>query len=141
LCRQVTPGGKWRIGDSVSSPTFEGSIVSPDELYLAWGEAWTTRDQEHRVELLKNCTTEDVQFVPPDERPVVKGRDALLAHMNEFTADWPMGVKVQLVRPAQAHHDWSRATILWEFPGMTAQATDVMHVRGGQIAAMIDFAD
>jgi ketosteroid isomerase-like protein len=116
-------------------------MMTPDELFLEWGAAWATRDADERDRRLRTCCTEDVEFIPPDERPVVRGRRALTEHVATYTAAWPDGMKVSLARPAETHHGWSRALVRWAFPTMTAQGTDIIRVEDGRIATMLVFAD
>jgi hypothetical protein len=115
--------------------------MTPDELFLAWGAAWITRNAVERHRCLEACCTADVEFIPPDERPAVRGRHNLANHIASYTADWPAGMKVRLARPAETHHGWSRGLVLWEFPTMTAQGTDIINLKDGKIATMLVFAD
>jgi len=115
--------------------------VTPEELFLEWGAAWITRDAQERDRRLRTCATDDVVFIPPDERPIVRGRQALADHIADYTADWPEGMTVSLARPPDNHHDWSRGLVLWRFPTMTAQGTDIIRIEDGRIATMLVFAD
>jgi hypothetical protein len=63
--------------------------MTPEELLTEWGAAWVTRDPAERMRRLHACCTRDVEFIPPDERPVVRGRQALADHVSEYTASWP----------------------------------------------------
>jgi hypothetical protein len=115
--------------------------MTPEELFLEWGAAWVTRDADHRDRRLRACCAEDVEFIPPDERPVVRGRQALGEHIAAYTAGWPDGVNVRLARPPDIHHDWSRGLVEWVFPTTTAQGTDIIRIEHGRIATMLVFAD
>jgi hypothetical protein len=115
--------------------------MTPDELFLEWGAAWITRDPSERERRLRACCTEDVEFIPPDERPVVRGLAALVDQIETHTATWPSDMKVRLARPAESHHGWSRGLVQWVFPTMTAQGTDIINIEGGKIARMLVFTD
>ena len=54
--------------------------------------------------LLRTCCHEDVEFVPPDERPVIRGVEELITHVSGFTANWPGDTNVSLARPVESHH-------------------------------------
>jgi hypothetical protein len=82
-----------------------------------------------------------VEFLPPDDRPAFHGREALIAHVSEYTAAWPDGVLAEVAGPVQTHHGWSRASIRWKFPAADAVGCQVMRVAGGKIATMLVFAD
>lgn len=114
--------------------------LTPDELFASWGAAWVTRDPGERWQHLVACCADDVEFVPPDDRPVVRGRSALADHIGEHTSAWPDGVEVGLVRPAETHHGWSRGFIRWRFPELTADAWDIIRIEDGRIATMVVFA-
>jgi hypothetical protein len=115
--------------------------MTPEELFLEWGAAWVTRDPQERERRLAACCTDDVVFIPPDERPVVRGRQALADHVNEYTASWPEGALARLARPAETHHGWSRGLVHWVFASGTAQGTDIIRIEDGKIAIMLVFAD
>jgi hypothetical protein len=115
--------------------------VTPEELFLEWGAAWATRDPVEKEKRLRGCCTEDVEFIPPDDRPVFRGIDAVLAHVVSYTADWPAGSAARLARPPDTHHDWSRGLMVWERPPRVNQGTDIIRVRDGRIAAMLVFRD
>jgi hypothetical protein len=116
--------------------------VTPDELFLAWGAAWVSRDDQERERRLRACCTEDVVFIPPtDDRAVVRGRPALIEHVAAYTADWPEGTTARLARPPDTHHDWSRGLVEWVFPTATAVGTDIIRIRDGKIATMLVFAE
>jgi hypothetical protein len=115
--------------------------MTPDELFLEWGAGWISRDPAERERRLRGCCLDDVEFIPPDERPVVRGVEALLGHIGTYTASWPEGMQVKLARPAESHHDWSRGLVCWIFPSVTAQGTDIINIKDGKIARMLVFAD
>jgi hypothetical protein len=115
--------------------------MTPEELFLEWGAAWATRDPQERERRLEQCCTDDVEFIPPDDRPVVRGRQALADHVTSYTAPWPEGVSARLARPPETHHGWSRGLVLWVFPTVTAQGTDIIRIEGGKIATMLVFGD
>jgi hypothetical protein len=115
--------------------------MTSDELFLEWGAAWITRDRSEREQRLRACCVEDVEFIPPDERPIVRGLPALLDHVDTYTSTWPPDMEFKLAGPAESHHDWSRGLVLWVFPTMTAQGTDIIHVKDGKIAKMLVFSD
>lgn len=115
--------------------------MTPEELILEWGYAWCTRDDAERARRFGACCTEDVEFVPPDERPVIRGRQALIDHVSEYTSQWPAGVECRLVRPVETHHGWTRSAVRWVFPQAAADASDIFRVADGRIAQMVVFAD
>jgi hypothetical protein len=115
--------------------------MTPEELLTEWGAAWVTRDSAERLRRLRACCTGDVEFIPPDERPAVRGRQALADHITEYTASWPDGVTAALVRPPETHHGWSRGLIRWTFPAAEAVGCEIMRVEDGRIATMLVFAD
>lgn len=115
--------------------------MTPEELFAEWGAAWVTRDRPERLRRLGACCTDDVEFVPPDERPIVRGRAALADHIAEYTAGWPEGVGVGLARPAETHHGWSRGFVRWMFPTATAEGCDIVRIENGKIATMVVFTD
>ena len=110
-------------------------------MFAEWGAAWVTRDPGERVRRLHICCTDDVEFIPPDERPVVRGRAALADHVTEYTAGWPDGVGVALTRPPETHHGWSRGFVRWTFPTATADGCDIIRIENGQIATMLVFVE
>jgi hypothetical protein len=115
--------------------------VTAEELFAEWGAAWVTRDADERLARLRACCTEDVEFIPPDERPVVRGREALADHIGQYTAAWPDGVGCTLARPPQTHHGWSRGFVRWTFPTATAEGCDIIRIAEGQIATMLVFVE
>ncbi|HEY8527071.1 MAG TPA: nuclear transport factor 2 family protein [Acidimicrobiales bacterium] len=115
--------------------------MTPEDLFAAWGAAWLTRDPAERRARFRACCTPDVEFVPPDDRPVVRGCEALADHVGAYTAGWPEGVTVDLAGPPDTHHGWSRAYVRWTFPTATAVGCDVARIEGGRIATMVVFAD
>ena len=114
---------------------------SPEELLVEWGAAWVTKDDAERRRLFESCTTADVEFLPPDARPAYHGREALIAHVSEYTRAWPSGVVAKVDGPVDSHHGWSRARIRWEFPAADAVGLEIMRVADGKIATMLVFAD
>jgi hypothetical protein len=115
--------------------------VTAEELFLAWGAAWTARDPQEKEQRIRACCTDDVRFIPPDDRPVFSGIDALVEHVKSYTASWPEGTRASLARPPETHHGWSRGLVVWHFPDVQAQGTDVIEIRDGRIATMLVFAD
>ncbi|MCX4091512.1 nuclear transport factor 2 family protein [Nocardia sp. alder85J] len=115
--------------------------MTPAELFAAWGAAWLTRDPAERLRRFEQCCTEDVEFVPPDDRPVVRGRAALARHVTEYTRTWPAGVGFELTRPPDTHHDYSRGVVRWTFPSATAVGCDIIRIERGRIASMLVFAE
>lgn len=116
--------------------------MTPEELFAEWGAAWVTRDPEKRLRHLRACCLDDVEFIPPDDdRPVVRGRDALADHITAYTASWPDRVTVELARPPDTHHDWSRAFVRWTFPTGAAVGSDIIRIEDGKIAAMVVFTE
>jgi hypothetical protein len=115
--------------------------VTPEELFLEWGAAWTARDPAEKERRLRGCCTDDVEFIPPDERPVMRGIDTLVEHTVTYTSKWPEGTTCRLSRPPETHHGWSRGLVHWVFPDATAQGTDIIRIVDGRIATMLVFAD
>jgi len=114
--------------------------TKPEELFAEWGAAWATRDDRERERRFEECCTADVEFIPPDERPIVRGRQALADHVAEYTAGWPAGVEMTLRRAPETHHGWSRGFVRWTFPELTADACDIIRIEDGRIATMVVFA-
>lgn len=115
--------------------------MTPEELFSEWAAAWITRDSDEKVRRLRDCCTDNVEFIPPDSRPVFRGFQQLADHVAEYTAAWPEGVRLELVQPPDTHHDWSRALVRWIFPNATAVATDLIRIEDGKIATMLVFAE
>ncbi|MDT3443255.1 MULTISPECIES: nuclear transport factor 2 family protein [unclassified Pseudofrankia] len=115
--------------------------MTPEELFTEWTAAWVTRDPAERLRHFEACCADEVEFVPPDERPVVRGRRALADHVTEYTAAWPDGVTVALAAPPESHHSWSRAYVRWIFPTAVAVGLDIIRVENGRIATMLVFAE
>jgi hypothetical protein len=115
--------------------------MNPEELLSEWGAAWVTKDEAARRRHFEACTAPDVEFLPPDDRPAFRGREALIAHVAEYTAAWPSGVGAVIDGPVETHHGWSRALIRWKFPDADAVGCEIMRVTGGRIATMLVFAD
>jgi hypothetical protein len=115
--------------------------MTPEELLGEWGAAWVTKDEAERRRRFEACAADDVEFIPPDARPVYRGREALISHVTEYTAAWPTGVGAAVDSPVQTHHGWSRALIRWRFPRADAVGCEVMRVADGKIATMLVFAD
>ncbi len=115
--------------------------MTPEDLFVQWGQAWLTRDPDERLRRLRACCTEEVEFVPPDDRPVVRGCQALADHVGEYTSGWPDGVAVTLAAPPETHHGWSRSMVRWAFPTATAEGCDIIKIEGGLIALMLVFAN
>lgn len=116
-------------------------MSSPEELLGQWGAAWVTKDDAERRRLFESCTTDDVEFLPPDARPAYRGREALITHVNEYTKPWPDGVGAVVDGPVDTHHGWSRAIIRWQFPATDAVGLEIMRVADGKIATMVVFAE
>ncbi|MGH3253498.1 MAG: hypothetical protein ACRDOI_45790 [Trebonia sp.] len=115
--------------------------MTPEELLAQWGAGWVTKDPAARSRHFAACVADDVEFLPPDDRPVFRGRQALIDHVTEYTAKWPAGVGAEVAGPVETHHGWSRAVIRWKFPQTTAVGCEIMRVVDGKIATMLVFAD
>jgi hypothetical protein len=115
--------------------------VTPEELLATWGAAWVTRDDAERRRLFEACTTDDVEFLPPDDRPAFRGREALIAHAGEYTRPWPAGVRVEVDGPVETHHGWTRARLRFRFPATDGVGCEIMRVADGRIATLLVFAD
>ena len=90
---------------------------------------------------MRACCADNVEFVPPDERPVVRGIDALVEHVRSFTAAWPTDTRVSLARPAEFHHGWARGILRFEFPDRKAQGTEIARIEGGKLVTVVVFSD
>jgi hypothetical protein len=141
-------GGAVRSRPNVREHLLSGAVqrpagqMTPEELFLAWGAAWVSRDDRDQVRRLLACCTEDVVFIPPtDDRAVVRGRRDLIEHVGAYTADWPQGTTARLVRPPDTHHDWSRGLVEWVFPTSSAVGCDIIRIADGKIATMLVFAE
>lgn len=115
--------------------------MTPEELLNEWGAGWVTKDETERRRRFEACTAADVEFIPPDSRPVFRGREELIAHVAAYTAAWPEGVDAVVDGPVETHHGWSRALIRWKFPAAEAVGCEVMRVVDGEITTMLVFAD
>jgi ketosteroid isomerase-like protein len=115
--------------------------MTPEDLLNEWGAGWVTKDETARRRHFEACAAPDVEFLPPDDRPAFRGREALIAHVAEYTAPWPEGTGAVIDGPVQTHHGWSRALIRWKFPHADAVGCEIMRVAGGRIATMVVFAD
>lgn len=114
--------------------------MTPEELFAEWMAAWVTRDPAERLRRFEACCVDEVEFIPPDERPVVRGRQALADHVTAYTAAWPAAVTAALAGPSQSHHDWSRAIVHWTFPAAFIVGLDIIRIENGKIATMLVFA-
>jgi hypothetical protein len=110
-------------------------------LFARWCAAWVSRDHEERLRHLQACCADDLEFVPGDSRPALRGWRALADHITAHTARWPAGVTAELVAPLETHHDWCRGYIRWTFPQAVAVGCDVARINGGKISTMIVFVE
>jgi hypothetical protein len=115
--------------------------TTPEDLFAAWCAAWVTRDPEERRRRFAACCADDLEFTPPDDRPVLHGWRALAEHVDLYTAGWPAGVTAALAGPLDSHHDWSRGYVRWTFPDAVAVGCDLARIENGKIATMLVFTE
>src|SRR5215217_4770136 len=62
---------------------------SPDEVMLAYIEAWNTPDEQARRDLLDRCWADEGTYTHPISE--VRGKEALVAHIGRFLSEGPSG--------------------------------------------------
>jgi hypothetical protein len=81
------------------SPLAAGKVVA------LYGAAWQEPDEHARRELLDRCWAADGVYCDPTA--VVRGREALVAHLGDFQERLP-GHRLVLSSDVDEHHDWVR---------------------------------
>jgi hypothetical protein len=115
--------------------------MTPDDLIQQWADALASRNAADRERLLRSCCADGVEFIPPDERPVIRGIDALVSHLSEFTSGWSQETTVRVARPVEAHHGWCRGLLLFDLGDRKAQGTEIARIEDGKIQTLLVFSD
>ena len=117
------------------------------EALITYGTAWFERDHAKRVEVLRQCCTEDIVFMDPalgrlvgldavatmiggyiDERPSDDETEGL-AHEKRATGQSGGGVSVDVVTPIEELHGFFRYSFVWTMPdGTKSGGTDFCEV-------------
>ena len=118
-------------------------VVTPEECLITYGKAWFERDPQRRVEVLRQCCTEDIVFMDPGQgrlEGLEAVSDMIGSHMVEMagTPDGSPteskgkdrgrtggGVGVEVVTPIDVRHGFFRYSFVWTLPdGSRAGGTD-----------------
>jgi hypothetical protein len=117
--------------------------VTPEECLIIYGPAWFERDPQQRVEVLRQCCTEDIVFMDP-RLGRLEGLEAVAdmigGYMGEMagTPDGSPtesvgkergreggGVGVDVVTPIDVRHGFFRYSFVWTLPdGTKSGGTD-----------------
>jgi hypothetical protein len=123
--------------------------VTPEECLIIYGRAWFERDPAVRVEVLRQCCTEDIVFMDPG-RGRLEGLEAVSAMIGESmagmagTPDGTLtdsggeergrrggGVGVEVVTPIDVRHGFFRYSFVWTLPdGTRLGGTDFCELAG-----------
>ena len=124
--------------------------MTPEECLVAYGKAWFERDPHRRVEVLRQCCTEDILFVDPGLGRL-QGLEAVSnmigGYMDQMAggsaAASPStsasegrdrgrtgsGVGVEVVTPIEEFHGFFRYSFVWTLPdGQRMGGTDFCEV-------------
>jgi hypothetical protein len=121
--------------------------VTPEECLITYGAAWFERDPSKRIEVLRQCCTEDVVFMDPS-RGRLEGLDEVSQMIGESmtgmsgSADGDSkdsvaeargrtggGVGVEVVTPIDIRHGFFRYSFVWTLPdGSRFGGTDFCEV-------------
>src|SRR5262245_26437765 len=112
------------------------------ECLVLYGQAWFEPDHESRVEVLRQCCTEDIVFMDPQLGRLV-GLDAVATmiggYYDQARGDGGAGpestastsgrsdgsVSVEVVTPIDVKHGFFRYSFVWKFPdGTESGGTD-----------------
>ena len=121
--------------------------MTPEECLVQYGKAWFTRDRAERIEVLRECCTEDIVFVDSGERwdgleavadMIGRGMDGMSGSQSGggtteiAEQDRGMsgsGVGVRVVTPIEAAHGFFRYSFVWTLPdGSEHGGTDFCQV-------------
>ena len=85
---------------------------SPDEVVLAYIEAWNTPDEQARRDLLDRCWADEGTYTDPISE--VRGKEALVAHIGRFLSERPSrrstGHRIPIGSGVDHHHGMIRFT-------------------------------
>lgn len=121
--------------------------MTPLDALIKYGMAWFERDHDKRVEVLRECCTEDIVFMDPRLGRLV-GLDAVSemigGYMNDMsgneatdgaveesrpTGQSGSGVSVDVVTPIEEFHGFFRYSFVWTMPdGTKSGGTDFCEV-------------
>lgn len=103
--------------------------VTPEECLVWYGRAWFERDPQKRVETLRKCCTEDVEFADGAGRyhGLQEVSDMIGRYMNEMAGDDPVEtrskgsergrsagrVSVEVTTPVETLHGFFRYSFVW----------------------------
>ena len=79
--------------------------MSVEDVVAAYAAAWNETDEAARAELLRTAWADDGVYCDPTA--LVKGRDALVAHIRESHERFP-GARIDATSAVDAHHEWVR---------------------------------
>ena len=79
--------------------------MSAEEVVAAYAAAWNETDASARLTLLQGAWADDGVYCDPTA--LVKGRDALVAHIGDFHAGSP-GARIDAASGVDGHHGWIR---------------------------------
>ena len=117
--------------------------MNVQECLVLYGQAWFESDHERRVEVLRQCCTDDIVFMDPQLGRLV-GLDAVAKMIGGYydaargdaaTADdaseasasgrSDASVSVEVVTPIDVQHGFFRYSFVWRFPdGTESGGTD-----------------
>jgi hypothetical protein len=117
--------------------------VTPEECLVIYGAAWFERDPQRRVEVLRQCCTEDIVFMDPGLgrlEGLEAVSDMIGGHMvgmagtpdgaptesvEEKRGRTGGGVGVEVVTPIDTRHGFFRYSFVWTLPdGTRSGGTD-----------------
>ena len=114
--------------------------MTPEECMTIYGRAWFARDRDQRLELIRQCCTEDIVFV--DHAGRFEGADAVTDHLGSFLEMWPAPepgqekskgeergrsagkVRVEVVTPIDVRDRYFRYSFVWDIDGNRSGGTD-----------------
>lgn len=116
--------------------------VTPEECLITYGMAWFEQDHDRRVEVLRQCCTDDVVFMDP-ALGRLEGLDAVATMIGGYIGsrggeDDPSaksegheggrsggGTSVDVVTPIDVRHGFFRYSFVWTMPdGSKSGGTD-----------------
>lgn len=104
---------------------------SPDEVVLAYIEAWNTPDEQARRDLLDRCWADDGTYTDPISE--VQGKEALVAHIGRFLSEGPYGRgpghRIPVASGVNHHH------------GMIRFSWALLDPHGASISQGLDFGE
>ena len=108
---------------------------------VIYGRAWFERDPDKRLELVRQCCTEDVVFVEHGGR--FEGAQAVADLLGRYLDMWPAPepgedgrskgaergrsagkIKVEVVTPIDVRHGFFRYSFVWDIDGQRSGGTD-----------------